>query len=80
MAQRKERTMGYEGRYRRTLSPSGLGSNNNNSKSSLESPSPGASDSVGSTRSMTHLGGGGGKVDTTLSPAGKFKYFFYKRD
>lgn len=74
MAQRKERTLGYEGRYRRTLSPSGLGSNNNISKSSLESPSPGAPDSVGSTRSMTNLGGvGTGKLDTSLSPAGKFK-------
>lgn len=85
MAQRKERTLGYEGRYRRTLSPSGLGSNNNNSKSSLTdtsspSPSTASTDSMvggGTTRSMTNLGvsggGGSGKLDSTLSPAGRFK-------
>ncbi|ODN06518.1 hypothetical protein Ocin01_00165 [Orchesella cincta] len=71
MAQRKERTLGYEGRYRRTLSPSGLGSNNSNAKSSLESTSLGSSDSVGSTRSVTNLATG--KLDTTLSPSGKPK-------
>ncbi|CAL8081835.1 unnamed protein product [Orchesella dallaii] len=72
MAQRKERTLGYEGRYRRTLSPSGLGSNNSNAKSSPESTSLGSSDSVGSTRSVTNLATG--KLDTTLSPSAWEKF------
>lgn len=75
MAQRKERTLGYEGRYRRTLSPSGLGSNSG-SKSSLESATPaGASDTVGTARAVSNLTSGG-KLDSTLSPSGMFHFIF----
>ncbi|CAG7717463.1 unnamed protein product [Allacma fusca] len=59
LAQRKERTLGYEGRYRRTLSPSGLGS-----KSTEVSPPQRPMANATST----------GKLETTLTPSAWEKY------
>ncbi|XP_035705772.1 protein Shroom isoform X4 [Folsomia candida] len=84
LAQRKERTLGYEGRYRRTLSPSGMGSNNNNSHKSEN----GGGVVVGippqhpiAPRSMQHMATStsttttsSGKLDTSLTPSGWEKY------
>lgn len=60
MAQRRERTLGYEGRYRRTLSPSGMGS-----KAGGESPNSNPQQQPLSSNPSSV-----GKVDSTLSPSG----------
>ncbi|OXA58503.1 hypothetical protein Fcan01_08538 [Folsomia candida] len=87
LAQRKERTLGYEGRYRRTLSPSGMGSNNNNSHKSEN----GGGVVVGippqhpiAPRSMQHMATStsttttsSGKLDTSLTPSGKGRLLIF---
>jgi hypothetical protein len=60
MAQRKERSLGYEGRYRRTLSPSGLGVGGTNSGDHAPEPSE------PSSATLTE------KMDSTLSPTGMY--------
>jgi hypothetical protein len=67
LAQRKERTLGYEGRYRRTLSPSGLTS----SDKSVDPVSMGSTTNISNNNATSTTG----KLDTSLTPSGKNKSF-----